>query len=60
MKPLDDLDRDSLANLIADKWAENADIKDLVRFYFDAQYSFLIDLSDEELIEFAQDNGIEV
>ena len=60
MKKLDDIDRDCLANRIAEKWTENADIKDLTRFYFDAQHSFLIELSDEELIAFANDNNIEV
>ena len=60
MKTLDEMDRDCLANRIAEKWTENADIKDLERFYFDAQHSFLTELSDEELLQFAHDNDIEV
>ena len=60
MKKLDEIDRDCLANRIAEKWTENADIKDLERFYFDAQSSYLSELSDEELLEFANDAGIEV
>lgn len=60
MNKLDSIERDSLANAIAEKWTEYADTKDLERFYFDAQYSFLSELSDAELLEFAREYNIEV
>ena len=59
MSTLDLATRDDLANRIAEFWTNNADLKDLEIFYYEAQMQFLSELPDDELLQFAKDNDIQ-
>ena len=43
--------REEIAERIADRLHAYADMKELSRFYWDAQYEWATDISDEELME---------
>ncbi len=49
------LDRDKLIHTIADSACDGIDLKDLLRFYYDSQCEWCDALSDQELIEHAED-----
>lgn len=58
MSNLDINTRYEIAETIAKKWADNADLSEVISYYFNAQYEYLNDLPDDELIEIAKDEGI--
>lgn len=60
MKQLDFKDKIDLAEEIANLWTERADLKELMIYYYNAQYEYLSDLSDEELLTMAKDEGIKL
>jgi hypothetical protein len=50
-------DKNDLVQKLAEKLTENADLKDLERFYYESQELYLSELSDEELLTIAKDMG---
>lgn len=52
---MEKISRTDLATRIADALLECTDSRDLARFYWDAQYEWATDISDEELLETARD-----
>lgn len=52
--------RYDLAEQIARKWSDRADLSEIVSYYFNAQYEYLNDLPDEELLEIASDEEISI
>ncbi len=46
---------DELARDLAEKMTDSADLRDLVALYFDDKLSWLLDLSEDELQEIADD-----
>lgn len=50
--------RHDLAEQIARKWSDRADLSEVVSYFFNAQYEYLNDLPDEELLEIANDEEI--
>lgn len=58
MSDLDINTRYDIAETIAKKWADSADLSEVISYYFNAQYEYLNDLPDDELIEIAKDEGI--
>jgi len=48
-------ERYNLADEIARKWADRADIKEMISYYYNAQFEFLNDLPDDELLEIAEE-----
>jgi hypothetical protein len=58
MKPLDSEQRYDIAEAIAQQWTDNQDPIELENYYFASQMDYLIDLTDAELLELAQSNGV--
>ena len=52
-------DKQILVEKIATQATDNADLKELMRLYYDETYSYMSDLSMSELKEIADDMGIE-
>ena len=50
--------RDNLCKQIAESWLDSCDLKDLERFFYDAQLESLLSSTDEELLEHANDLGL--
>lgn len=57
MNLTEDQKRD-LVGRIAEQWTQNQDIKELEYFYYEAQEQYLDGLTDEELLEIAEDSGL--
>lgn len=51
-------DKHDLAEKIARKWADSVDIDEAISYYFNAQYEYLSDLSDTELLDVALDEKV--
>jgi hypothetical protein len=58
MKPLDIAEKYNLAEEIARLWTDRADLKEVMSYYFNAQAEYLNDLTDDELIAIAEDEGV--
>jgi hypothetical protein len=58
MKQLDFKDKIELAEEIASLWTERADLKEIMSYYYNAQYEYLNDLPDDELLALAEDEGL--
>ena len=58
MKPLDIGQRYNIAEAIALKWTKNADLKEIESYFFNAQFEYLDDLTDDELLAIAEDEEI--
>ena len=58
MKPLDIAEKYNLAEEIARKWADSVDIDEAISYYFNAQAEYLNDLTDDELIAIAENEGV--
>jgi len=52
------IDRNTLIEMIANQMTDNADLDDLMDYYYNGTVEFLDDLSDEELLEQADWAGI--
>ena len=50
--------REKLCKQIAESWLDSCDLKDLERFFYDAQLESLLSSTDEELLEHANDLGL--
>ena len=50
-----ELDRNAIIDKLADQATEAADMRSLVRLYYDDQYNYFDSLTDDELYEFYQD-----
>ena len=48
------LDRDKLIRTIADSACDGVDIKDLLRFYYDSEVEWCEKLSNQELLDHAE------
>jgi hypothetical protein len=48
-------ERYNLADEIARKWANRADISEVISYYYNAQFEFLNDLPDDELLEIVEE-----
>jgi hypothetical protein len=51
-------DRNTLIEMIANQMTDNADLDDLMDYYYNGTVEFLDDLSDEELLEQADWVGV--
>lgn len=58
MNNLDTKDKYDIAETIARKWADSVDIDEAISYYFNAQLEYLTDLSDDELMDIAQTEGV--
>jgi len=52
------IDRNTLIEMIANQMTDNADLDDLMDYYYNGTVDFLDDLSDEELLEQADWVGV--
>ena len=59
MNTLDINTRYDLAEKIAKQWTDNADLKEIESYFFNSQFEYLNDLTDDELLEIAQDQGVQ-
>lgn len=53
-----EVQREKLCKRIAESWLDGCDLKDLERFFYDAQLESLLSSTDEELLEHANDLGL--
>lgn len=53
-----EVQREKLCKQIAESWLDSCDLKDLERFFYDAQLESLLSSTDEELLEHANDLGL--
>jgi len=51
--------RYDIVETIAINWTKNADLKEIESYYFNAQFEYLNDLPDDELLSIAQDQGVQ-
>ena len=59
-KQFSDAQRQTLIEQLADQWTEAMSIKDLERFFQDAQVDYLGTLRDDELIDLAHDSNVDI
>jgi ATP-dependent RNA circularization protein (DNA/RNA ligase family) len=52
---LTDEQRDRLIDLVATRYLDGMDLRDLERFFFDIQRDYLREYTDEELLETVED-----
>jgi hypothetical protein len=52
---LTDEQRDRLIDLVATRYLDGMDLRDLERFFFDIQRDYLQEYTDEELLETVED-----
>ena len=55
MKTLSIDERYNLADTVARKWADRADLGEVISCYYNAQFDYLNDLPDEELLEIVKE-----
>ena len=53
-----EVQREKLCKQIAESWLDSCDLKDLERFFYDAQLESLLSSTDEEMLEHANDLGL--
>lgn len=51
--------RDEMIEVLAQKWTDEMDVDALMEFFFNEQVKFLEDLTDEDLLNEAKENGIQ-
>ena len=52
---MNDVQRQALCEQIVKSWLDSCDLKDLERFFYDAQLESLLSSTDEEILEHATD-----
>ena len=60
MTILDINTRYELAEKIAKQWTDNADLKEIESYFFNSQFEYLNDLPDDELLDVAKDQGVQL
>ena len=58
VEKLSEASRDDLEERLAELWTQNADLKDLQEYFYNAQREYLKDLDDAELLGLCDDNGV--
>ena len=51
------MNKEYLAELLANDATDSADMKSLVQLYFDDQFNYFINLSEEELMTLCEERG---
>lgn len=52
------MNRETLIEMIAQEWTDNADLSSLMEFFYNEQVKYLDDLTDSELLEKADESGL--
>lgn len=52
--------RVKLIDKLVEKWADDIDMDSLLDYFIDGQGSYLESVSDEQLLEYAEENDIEL